>query len=145
MVLQPLPNRPQTLGDVEVTGAGSKQRGHLHPRGQGKRRAMGVGASRGGASGASSWRAPTQEVQSRLSEYFSQSQAKQAPMSAANMSWAVDVEEEAFGNDDPAGAFPPGGVGSGQGGQTEVDKDEVLQMTEEAHDAHGATPAPSDE
>ena len=57
----------------------------------------------------------------------------------------VDVEEEAFGNDDPAGAFPPGGVGSGQGGQTEVDKDEVLQMTEEAHDAHGATPAPSDE
>ena len=148
VVLQPLPKRPQTLGDVEVVGAGSKQGRHPGPRTRGKQRATGANPSQHGASGASSWRAPVPAVQARLSEYFSQSQAKLAPMSAANLSWAADDEEEAFGDDDPAGAFLLGGAASGHGGLTEADEDEVLKMTEEVdddHDAHGATPAPSDE
>lgn len=147
VVLQPLPKRPQTLGDVEVVGAGSKQRRRPGPRARGKQRATGANLSQGGAAGASSWRAPAPVVQSRLSEYFSQSQAKLTPMSAANLSWAATVEEGAFGDDDPAGVFPLGGAASGHGGLTEADEDEVLKMTEEVddHDAHGATPAPSDE
>ncbi len=52
-------------------------------------------------------------------------------MSAANLSWAEDREEEAFGDDDPAGAFPLGGTGSERGGQTEADENEVRTMTEE--------------
>ncbi len=66
-------------------------------------------------------------------------------MSAANLSWAEDREEEAFGDDDPAGAFPLGGTGSERGGQTEADENEVRTMTEETHETHAATPAPSDE
>ena len=140
------PKYPRVTRAIAYAEAGSKQKRRLHPWGQGKRRATGGNSSQGGAAGASSWRAPAPVVQSRLSEYFSQSQAKQVPMSAANLSWAEDMEEEAYGDEDPAGAFSLGGVVSGHGGQTEADEEEVLQMTEEeTHESHGATPAPSDE